>query len=227
MFDVKKHDDRHSIPPVYSPDSQRPPKRRRTFSTLFSPSTRLTLTYIVLFVWIALAIFAILMKADMYALAVYFTSGLPVIIGYLWAQTSRPSSMRDAAQIVGNIRGTNPGQMGYGGEYGGGYGGGYQTYGQPYNQYGGGNQFNQYGGDPYGGGGNVYGGVDQNTQINNQIVNIYADDATAEIQVNEEQLTTLMNTGYVDTIQGKYTFKKSMITQIKSLIDNNTQDPNL
>jgi hypothetical protein len=82
------------------------PYRKKAFSTMFSPSTRLTLTYIVLFIWIALAVFAILVKADLYALATYFVSGLPVILGYLWAQTSRPS-LKDAAEIVKNISPNN------------------------------------------------------------------------------------------------------------------------
>ncbi len=64
-----------------------------------SSSRRLKLTYLVLSVWIGLAIFAILLKADLYALAVYFTSGLPIILGYLWAETTRPS-LKEAQLIL-------------------------------------------------------------------------------------------------------------------------------
>jgi hypothetical protein len=179
-------------------------RRPKTFSTMFSSSVRLNLTYIVLFVWIGLAVFAIIVKSDLYALAVYFTSGLPVIIGYLWVETSRPS-MKDAAEMVksinmrGNQTQTQTDQ--------------YQTYGQPYS----GTQT-----------------VTQQSSIsfvndidNQDEISIYADDATAELKINNEQLSTLMNTGYVDKINDKYTFKKSMIDQIKSLIDSNNQDPDI
>lgn len=172
-------------------------KRHKTFSTFFSPSKRLSLTYIVLFVWIALAIFAIIMKADLYALAVYFTSGLPIIIGYLWAQTSRPS-LSEASEILKNInpkgQPTNYPIMDQ-----------YQTYGQPYNQF-----TNQ---------------VQTNNQSEINIISIYADDASAELKITQEQLSTLMNIGYIDNIANKYTFKKSNIEQIKSLLDSSTQDP--
>jgi hypothetical protein len=69
-----------------------------------SPSRRLTLTYVVLCIWIALVVFAILMNADIYALAVYFTSGLPLILGYFWSETARPSPiLRQATEMVKNI----------------------------------------------------------------------------------------------------------------------------
>jgi hypothetical protein len=186
----------------------RPPRREKTFATLFSSSTRLTLTYIVLFVWIALAIFAIFIKADLYALAVYFTSGLPVILGYLWARTARPASMHDAAEIVKGI-GQRPGNNN---QYGG-----YDQVG--YNQYdqGGFNQgFDQYGQQP-----------NQDSQIQiSDVISIYADDASAELKINQSQLGTLTNIGYINNVGGKYTFKKNTLEQIKSLI-NGIQDPTI
>jgi hypothetical protein len=196
----------------------KPPKRHKTFSTFFSPSKRLTLTYIVLFVWIALAIFAIIMKADLYALAVYFTSGLPVILGYLWAQSSRPS-LSEAAELVKGIN-RRPGQFGQFGydQYGGGYGG--------YGGYGGG-QFNNF--PDQSNQNNNFGNQATDIDIDSDVViNIYSDDASAELKVNQSQLSTLKNLGYVDEISGKYTFKKNTIDQIKSLIiDKSTQDPDL
>jgi len=71
-------------------------------SGMIGNSRRLTLTYAVLVVWIALAVFAIIKDADLYGLAVYFASGLPLILGYLWSETSRPS-IKDASEILKNI----------------------------------------------------------------------------------------------------------------------------
>ena len=204
------------------PPKQKPLKttgRKKTFSTIFSPSVRLTLTYIVLFVWIGLAIFAILMKADLYALAVYFTSGLPVILGYLWAQSARPS-LGEAADLVGSIgksRGQN--QNGYGNYGGGGYGG-----------------YDGYGGQGYQGNNGNNGNYNQNTQNqntqtqesqNNIQITIYSDDASAQLKVDQSQLNTLKNVGYVDEVGDKYTFKRGSMDQIKTLIDGNTPDPDI
>lgn len=182
-------------------------KRPKTFSTIFSPSTRLTLTYIVLFIWIALAVFAIIIKADLYALAVYFTSGLPVILGYLWAQTTRPANMRDAAEIVRGI-GQRPGNNqyinnGYDNNYG------YDNYSQSQSQY----TQSTYNSQPY-----------IQSQSNDTTISIYADDASAELKINQNQLGALTNIGYINNVDGKYLFKTSLLEQIKSLIDG-TPDP--
>ena len=189
------------------------------FSRMIGSSSRLTLTYIVLMIWVALAIFAILVGADLYALATYFASGLPLILGYLWSETSRPT-IKDAAEIVKGI-GMRPGNNNM---YGGGYSG--------YNSYGG-----SYGGN-YGGGGYNVGNYDQYNQSgqynqvdtndhspHSQIISIYSDDASVELKINQNQLSTLMNIGYVDMISDKYTFKKSLLDQVKSLINDNSQDP--
>jgi len=77
-------------------------KKQKSLAKIIGNSSRLTLTYIVLFIWVALAVFAIFVNADLYALAVYFASGLPMIIGYLWSETSRPT-LTDAAEIVKGI----------------------------------------------------------------------------------------------------------------------------
>jgi len=180
-------------------------KKQKSLAKIIGNSSRLTLTYIVLFIWVALAVFAIFVNADLYALAVYFASGLPMIIGYLWSETSRPT-LTDAAEIVKGI-----------GNRGGG-------------------------GVPSSGGGtagNIISTVSsvvsnvirptstQNTVISN--ISIYSDDNSVELKVNQNQLSTLKNTGYVDMIGDKYTFKKSLLDQIKSLIGdgNNTQPPNI
>ena len=196
-------------------NSHKREKRPKTFATLFSPSTRLTLTYIVLFVWIALAVFAIIIKADLYALAVYFTSGLPVILGYLWAQTARPD-MKDAAEIVKGINQRPGNNQQYGNNYGG-VGNVISGYANSYSS---------------------YSGVDpsqiQQTQYNTQsiqtqtneptIISIYADDTSAELKISQSQLGTLTNIGYVNNVDGKYIFKGSLLEQIKSLISG-TPDP--
>lgn len=177
-------------------------KRKKTFSTMFSPSTRLTLIYIVFFVWVALAIFAILYKADLYALATYFASGLPLILGYLWAQTSRPS-MGEAAEILKNIKGgstqtqnqnQNPSP--------------YQPTYQPSYQ-----QPSQ---------------IAQTSQVNQTgDVSIYSDDSNVELKVNQGQLATLLNIGYLNKVGDKYTFQKSHLDQVKSLLGGDIQDPNI
>lgn len=153
-----------------------------------SSSRRLKLTYLVLSVWIGLAIFAILLKADLYALAVYFTSGLPIILGYLWAETTRPS-LKEASEIVKNIKGnsyTEPTQQSY----------------SPI-------QYN-------------------NNQIEiNSVISIYSDDASIELNIDNSQLETLLNIGYVNSTGNKYTFRKELLEQIKSLINDNIQDPNI
>lgn len=68
---------------------------------LIPASKRLTITYVVFAVWVGLAIFGILMNTDLISLSVYFASGLPLIIGYLWSETSRPSgSIKDISKLI-------------------------------------------------------------------------------------------------------------------------------
>ena len=193
-----------------------PSKEKKGLSIKFSSRTRLTLTYVVLFIWVALAVFGIIIKTDLYALAVYFASGLPIILGYLWAESARPSGLREAAQIVKGIgRSANQGG-GYDGGYDGGYGGGYGGYG---GGYGGGYSGNNYGrqGQVQGEGG--YGqsyGANQPEEL--EIITIYSDDATSELKINQNQLNTLVNIGHVTNNNGKYTFKRNLLEQIRSLI---------
>jgi hypothetical protein len=195
-------------------------------SKMVGSSKRLTLTYIVLGIWVALAVFAILMDGDLYALAVYFASGLPLILGYLWSETSRPS-IRDAAEIVKGI-GMRPGNN---------YMNGYSGYGSSYGGYGGYNGYNSYGGNNYNGNFDTNNqsqdiniNLDNNLENNfdnnfNNKISIYSDDASIELKINQQQLSTLKNMGYVDMIGNKYTFKKGLVDQIKSLISDNSPDP--
>jgi len=189
-----------------SPDKKTPVP----LSMKMGESKRLTLTYIVLVIWIALAIFGIIVETDLYALAVYFTSGLPLILGYLWSETSRPS-IKDAAQLVKNINPSNRNNNQ------GGYG--------EYNNYGG------YGGQNRGH--DNYNGYDDNTNINtnnldtNIEISIFSDDSSVELKTDENKLNTLMNTGYVDTNGDKYTFKKGELEQVKSLINDSEPEPNI
>ena len=198
------------------PTIQKRKVRNMAFSDMIGRSRRLTLTYIVLIIWVAMAVFAILVDSDLYALAVYFASGLPLILGYLWSETSRPTA-RDAADIIKGI-GMRPGNNNM-------YGGGYNNYGGGF--YGGSNYGNYSGG--YNGYGNDFTNVSNVTQIpdTNQLISIYSDDATVELKVNQNQLLTLKNIGYVDMIGDKYTFKKNQLDQIKSLVDDNMQDPSI
>lgn len=165
----------------------------KSFLNRISSSKRLTLTYIVLVIWVALAIFGILIGTDLYALSVYFASGLPLIIGYLWAETSRPASLKDAASIVGNI--TKPNNYGNNG--------GYRV-----------DNYNEY---------------DENYDTNNnqleKNISIYSDDSTVELKIDENQLDILINIGYIDSINNKYTFRKKLLDQIKSLLNDNMEQP--
>lgn len=204
------------------PTSDRPQEKKvidMSFSSMIGKSRRLTLTYVVLIVWVGMAIFGILVDTDLYALAVYFASGLPLILGYLWSETSRPTA-RDAADIIRGI-GMRPGNNNYGGGSYGGYGG-YGGYG--YGGYGG------YGGhyhNDHNDRDRNYDNSDSNNSNIDQVVSIYSDDASVELRVNQNQLSTLKNMGYVDKIADKYTFKKSQLEEIKSLIDENLRDPDL
>ena len=148
-------------------------EEKKSYARLVGYSTRLTLTYVVLIVWLALAIFAILIKADLVALAAYFASGLPVILGYLWSETSRPTVIPDTTTTVTptNITPTSV-----------------KSTDQDY---------------------------------------IYSDDDAVKITINKNQLNTLKNTGYINNVNNKYTFKKSSLDQIKSLINYNSNMPNI
>ena len=190
--------------PITNVQKTRVTKHR--LSGIIGNSRRLTLTYVVFTVWVSLAIFAMLFDADLYSLAAYFASGLPIILGYLWAETARPTpTLSEAADIVKSI-GTKTTSVS----------------------------------STHNGFGDVFGKSSTTTNTNsistivtpivqeiesNSITSIYSDDATVELKVNSNQLTTLMNTGYVDTIGDKYTFKKSLLDQIKSLINDNSQTP--
>ena len=166
-------------------------------SKIIGNSKRLTLVYIVLLVWIGLAVFAIIESADLYGLAVYFASGLPLILGYLWSETSRPS-IKDAAEILKNIKGGKSGRDNNHGEY---------------------KRHDDDGDDVNV---NIY-----PTNPPEEDVIIYFDDASAQLTVDQNQLTTLMNIGYVDISDDKYTFDKSLLGQIKSLISDNIQEPEI
>lgn len=164
-------------------------RARKSMSGIIGSSKRLTLTYVVLIIWIALAIFAILINADLYALATYFASGLPIILGYLWSETARPTpTLSEAAEIVKNIGGKGVVTPIY----------------KPVN--------------PVNPISNIIGNVIKPQPILQQSQSIYSDDSTIEIKVDQNQLKTLLNTGYVDMIADKYLFKKSLLDQIKSLI---------
>lgn len=171
-----------------------------SFLNNITSSKRLALTYIVLGVWLALAVFGILIDTDLYALAVYFASGLPIILGYLWSETSRPTMLKSAADIVKNINRPNiyNGNSNYGnyGNYGNIYSGNYEN-GYDYNE---------------------------NQNLATQI-SILSDDFSIELKVNDNQFSTLQNLGYINNNGTKYTFIKSQINEIKSIISDNLVDP--
>ena len=184
-----------------TPNTPKPP--RKSVAGIIGKSKRLTLTYVVLVIWIALAVFAILINTDLYALATYFASGLPIILGYLWSETSRPT-LSEAAEVV----------RGIGTKGGGGV--------SPYNPNPNPNPTNPIG--------NIISNVIGNVvkpQSPDTMTSIYSDDATIELKVNQNQLKTLQNTGYVDSIAGNYTFKKNLLDQIKSLIGDNSATPKI
>jgi hypothetical protein len=185
--------------------SQTQYQTRPSFLNKITSSKRLALTYIVLGIWIALAVFGILVDTDLYALAVYFASGLPIILGYLWSETSRPTSLKDAADIVKGINRPNiyNGISNYG-NYGNNYSGIYDTYDNITNN--------------------------DNENINQNLVpefSIFSDDYSIELKVNDIQLSTLQNLGYINNDGTKYTFIKSQIIQIKNLINDNLVDPTI
>jgi hypothetical protein len=209
-------------PRVQKPKQKDLPKKSKSLAKFINNSTRLTLTYVVFVVWVALAVVAMLLDADLYSLAAYFASGLPIILGYMWAETSRPtptlSEAADMVKSIGQSNRTGGSRRGGGGMFGSMFGGG---------NFGGGS----FGGENSDNTNNVNVNVVQpNTQIQDGPegdTSIYSDDASVELKVNSNQLTTLTNTGYVDMVGDKYTFKKSLLDQIKSLINDNAQTPNL
>lgn len=173
-------------------------QRQLTFLNKITSSKRLTLTYIVLGIWVALAVFGILVDTDLYALAVYFASGLPIILGYLWAETSRPASFKDVASIVKGINRQNipNGNSNYG-------------YNTVY-----GNNMDDVKVDP------------ENLNLVEQI-SVFSDDSSIELRVNINEFSTLQNLGYINNDGTKYTFIKSQLNQIKSLINQNLVDPTI
>lgn len=197
------------MPPTIPEKNQTKSSKNMKISTMMGGSRRLTLTYVVLAVWIALAIFAIIKDADLYGLAVYFASGLPLILGYLWSETSRPS-IKDAADIIKNIgsggrrrEGVRQEHSGFGMGYGDYNDSGYSNYTESIPQ------------------------SSSNSQSEYEDTSIYSDDASVELKVNQSQLTTLKNIGYVNSIGDKNTFNKSLLEQIKSLINDNGQQPTI
>jgi len=184
-----------------------PKKKEKNVKNIIPASKRLTITYVVFIVWIAMAVFGILMDTDLISLSVYFASGLPLIIGYLWSETSRPSgSIKDVSKLVESMTSGN--------DYwvrnnGGGYD---RAPGEPYN----GGGYHDRGYRP------GYGGDNNNNNNNNQqstTVIIISDDNSDRLEIKEEELDTLINSGYVDKTKGKYTFRKEKKEEIVSLID--------
>jgi len=66
-------------------------KKKTNVREVISPSKRLTLTYIVMFIWLCLGLVGIFYDVDLAALAAYFSSSIPPILGYMWSETRRPS----------------------------------------------------------------------------------------------------------------------------------------
>jgi hypothetical protein len=193
-------------------NSETPLKKESSIKNIVSSSKRLTLTYIVFCVWVSLAIFSIFMDADLYSLAVYFASGLPIILGYLWSETARPS-IKDASELVKNIN-ARPRQRNN--PYGGGGYDDYEYYDNDYNRGRGRGNYNDS---------NV--NVNNNNNQNSIDIVIYSNDASSSLKINQNQLETLKNIGYVNEINDKYTFEKGELNQIKSLIDSETQIPEI
>jgi len=198
--------------PKLPKDPNAPKNPGTNISSMIGSSKRLTLTYIVLAVWVGLAVFAVLNDADLYGLAVYFASGLPLILGYLWSETSRPT-IKDASEIIKNIRDDNDrwDKWNRNGRDGRGV----------------------YDRDRNNRGGNINDN-DNNVNVNiypenppEKDVSIYSNDASVELKINQSQLSTLMNIGYVNMVDNKYTFDKKLLEQIKALIDNNVPEPEI
>ena len=203
-------------------DDKKEPKKFK----LISSSRRLTLTYVVFFVWVGLAILGMILKTNLTELAVYFTSGLPVILGYLWAETSRPSNEaggglapngQDIANIIASmktVQGSQPQQN--------------QTQQAP--QY----QAPQYQAPQY----QAPQTQKQNptygqpaTAVSNTQTDmiIYTDDLLTQLKISSIQLTTLQTNGYVKFTNGRYVFPKNNLDTIKSLlgIDGSSAEPTI
>jgi len=170
-----------------------PAQTKKTMTRdIISPSKRLTLTYIVLGIWVALAVFGIIMQADLIALGVYFVSGMPLILGYLWGETARPSgSIKDVSKLVESMTSYNGGNSGSRNRY---------------------NPNINYEPNPY----NPTPKVNQTTTVI-----IISDDNSERLEIKESELDTLINSGYVNKTKGKYTFRKEKKEEIVSLIDGN------
>jgi len=173
-----------------------PKKKENLVKNLIPASKRLTITYVVFIVWIGMAIFGILMETDIIALSVYFASGLPLIIGYLWSETSRPSgSIKDVSKLVESMRG-----------------------GDNYNP----NNYNpnNYNPNNYNHGGYHPDGYKPGSGNQQQTtIVIISDDNTDKLEIKKSELDTLINSGYVNKTKGKYTFRKEKKEEIVSLID--------
>ena len=171
---------------------------KKNIKNLIPASKRLTMTYIVFVVWIGMAIFGILIETDMIALSVYFASGLPLIIGYLWSETSRPSgSIKDVSKLVESMRGQDYWVRGSSGFE--------KIPGEPYDYK---REYNDY--HPN------YGADNQQQQTT---IVIISDDNSEKLEIKKSELDTLINSGYVDKTKGKYTFRKEKKEEIVSLID--------
>jgi hypothetical protein len=196
--------------PQQDPNKQ---KKNLIGPSMIGNSKRLTLTYVVFFIWVGLAVFAILNNGDLYGLAVYFASGLPLIIGYLWSETNRPT-LKDASEILKNINNDDKNRR--------------RPRFNPFNNIGGrggynpDNNINNNSNDVNV---NIYHPDEEDEEDEN--TTIHSTDASVELTVNQSQLLTLMNVGYVDKVNDKYTFDKSLLSQIRSLIDGGEQEPNI
>ncbi len=187
-------------------NDQQTKKKPKNVKNLIPASKRLTMTYIVFVVWIALGVFGILMKTDLISLSVYFASGLPLIIGYLWSETSRPSgSIKDISKLVESM---TAGKDYWVRDRSGGF---ERAPGEPYGG---------YHGEGYRPG---YGGNDNNNQQQQQstTVIIISDDNSEKLEIKKDELDTLINSGYVDKTKGKYIFRREKKEEIVSLIDGN------
>ena len=181
--------------PVGNVDPPKEHKRRK----FVSESKRLTLTYVVFFVWVSLAIVGMIFKQDLRDLAIYFTSGLPVILGYLWAESTHPSNPtgKDIANMVGNMNRGNQPNINNSPE---------PQQQAPQQQQ---PQFYQ-----------------PQAVVQPQTITIYSDNNTSQLIISQSQLSTLMNTGYVSDMGGKYVYKGVSFEEIKQLIGGNN-DPTI
>lgn len=182
--------------------NSKPEQTKKTIGKdLISPSKRLTLTYIVLFIWVALAVFGIIMETDLIALGVYFVSGMPLILGYLWGETSRPSgSIKDISKLVESMTIYNGSNDNNSNRY------------NPNRYYP--NRYdtnNNHEPTPH----------NNNPNINQTTVIIISDDNSERLEIKESELDTLINSGYVNKTKGKYTFRREKKEEIVSLIDGN------